>query len=287
MQAMSASQNHGFEIEQRLISEFPRRNPNLVMPTMDMTRGYTARFDVPGYLDPFGRGVPTSIKASHFRGPRTLVCLADALRTVALGNEERLRLMVALYRQDKDQKLVEELREYEILGSEWNQMCGHVPPDQIEAFANDLKHGTHHEARVRAKEWQKNLAALYPSRMRWNPKIDSVRQRRLQCSISLQDIEASIQDPRRIRVYGREMGDRPRPGYLKAQSERLWGRGLHFPMVLDSPARSRKPKKVEEVASSPELNGAENSLSAPSASVPDESQKVARVPLALTRARMR
>lgn len=242
MQAMSASQNHGFDIEQRLIAEFPRRNPNLAIPTMDLTRGYTARFDVPGYLDPFGRGVPTSIKAARFRGPRTIVCLADAYRTVGLGNEARIRLMVALYRQDATHKFVEELREYEILGSEWAQMCGNVPMDEIEDFADALKQGTHTEARAVARVWKKHMTAAYPSRMRWNPKIDSHRQRRLQCSISLQDIEASIADTGRIRVYGKVLGDHPRPGYLDSQSERLWGKGLHFPMVIDSPARVRTPR---------------------------------------------
>lgn len=246
MQAMSASQNHGFDIEQRLIAEFPRRNPHLVLPDMGMSRDYTARFDVPGYLDPFGRGVPTSIKAASFRGPRTIVCLADAYRTVNLGNEKRIRLMVALYRQSQDKKLVEELREYEIMGSEWAAMCGNVPLDEIEDFGDALKVGSPEEAREVAMEWKRNLAVTNPSRMRWNHKIDSKRQRRLQCSISLSDIEASIADPGRIHVYGKAMGEHPRPGYLIPVSDRLWGRGLHFPMVIDSPARTRAPRPVLE-----------------------------------------
>lgn len=246
MTPMSASQHHGFDIEQRLIAEFPRRNPNMHLPTMALARDYTARFDVPGYLDPFGRGVPTSIKSACWRGPRTLVCLADAVRTMSLAQEDRIRLMVALYRQDATHKSVEELREYEILGHEWTRMCGQVPVDQIEAFAADLKRGTPTEARACARAWQRELAESYPSAMRWNPKIDSQRQRRLQCSISLQGIENAIQDRSRIRVYGRELGEgvHPRPGYLKSQSERLWGRGLHFPFTVASAARQRHAREA-------------------------------------------
>jgi hypothetical protein len=270
---MSASQHHGFAIEQRLIAEFPRRNPALVRPPSNLAQDYTARFDVPAEHDPFNRGIPTSIKSARFRGPRTLVCLADAVRTVSLAQEERMRLMVALYRQDGDEKVVEELREYEILGEEWATMCGNVPRKQIETFAAALKGGTPTEARAQAKQWQQRLAQAHPSLMRWNPKIDSQRQRRLQCSISLFDIESVIEDRSRIRVYGQAMGDGPRPGYLKSQSERLWGRGLHFPFHVDSAVRARHAPADPATEPLPPVGPAEPATD-PTARVPSPRSRV-------------
>jgi hypothetical protein len=235
---MSASQNHGFEIETLLLAEFPRRK-QVVAPDLTLQHEHTARFDVSSFMDPYGNGIPTSIKTSKYTGPRTLVYLADAVRIVNMADESRMRLMVALYRQVGGEKVFSELREYVIEGAEWAQICGNAPPEDIEAFALDLKGGDHLHARERARRWQQEMRAAYPSAIRWNPKIDSKTQRRLQCSITLQDLEAAIKDPARIKVFGEAIDDRPRPGYLRPQSNRLWGRGLRFPLHLASAPRLR------------------------------------------------
>lgn len=241
---MSASQHHGFDLESLLLAEFPRRSPDVVLPSVALSHGYTARFDVSSFLDPYGTGIPTSIKTAKYRGPRTLICLADATRIVRLSEEPHMRLMVALYRQEGNEKVFSELREYVVTGEEWAELCGHVPPEDIEAFARDLVGRSSENAREQARLWKKDLTHNHPSAMRWNPKIDSKNQRRLQCSVPLQDLEAIIRDRSRIKVFGQAMDQHVRPGYLRPQSERLWGRGLRFPIRLASEARQRSPKVV-------------------------------------------
>jgi len=247
---MSASQNHGFIVENLLLAEFPRRSKDTLVPNLALDRAYTSRFDVAGYLDPYGLGIPTSIKCAKFRGPRTLVNLADATRIVKLGEEPHMRLMVALYRQDGNQKVFAELREYVVTGEEWSNLCGRVPPEDLEAFAKDLTGRSTDDARGRARVWKKDLATSYPSKMKWNPKIDSGNQRRVQCSVTLHDLESVIADRSRIKVYGQALDRQVRPGYLRPHSERLWGTGLRFPFCIDSPARQRNPRSGSRQAAS-------------------------------------
>lgn len=239
---MSASQHHGFDFEKLLLAEFPRRNPQVILPPVPLNHEYTARFDVSGYLDPYGTGIPTSIKTAKYRGPRTLICLSDAYRIVQLGQQSAMRLMVGLYRQEGAEKVFGEVREYVITGEEWQALCGHVPAEEIEDFAYSLTGKSSESARLEARKWKTYLAGKYPGLMRWNPKIDSKNQRRLQCSVPLQDLESVIKDKSRIKVFGQAMDERARPGHLLPVAERLWGRGLRFPLSLLSEARVRSPK---------------------------------------------
>lgn len=245
---MSSSQNHGFTVEEKLTAEFERYVARHGISPPAGTTEYTARFDVGSHRDPYGQGLPSSIKTSKYIGPKTLVCLSDAVRIASLTDVPKMRLLVALYRQDKDNKVFSEMREYIIEGSEWEKLMGSVPVEHVEAFSNAIKSPeAHTQARSVARQWRDKLKQEYPSAMRWNAKIDSKRQRRLQCSVRLEDIEAVIVNKSRIRVFGSPLPTvGHRPAYLRPVARCLWMDGLSLPFSVFSPPRKRNPKPVKE-----------------------------------------
>lgn len=237
---MSASQSHGLEIEKRLKAEFQRYTQQWLPDHLPLETEYTARFDVPGYADPDGKGIPTSIKSAKLRQGNALVCLADATRIADLVNFPLTRLLLALYEQKGNEKVFAEIREYQITGEEWEDLLGGVSAETLMGFHQALRQSNADQARRTAREWKRHMAEEFPdAKVRWNPKIDSKNQRRLQCSVHLRDLESSIQDPRRIRVYGAPVDPTGvvRPVHLQPKSSQLWGDGLTLPVVLHSPPR--------------------------------------------------
>ena len=230
-------------MERRLKQEVHRRNRAWLPSRLELEPGYTARFDIPGYADPYGRGIPTSIKSACFKHGfgQALLHLADAVRIVELANVETMRLLVAFYEQAGAQKVFREVREYLITGDEWGTLAGHTPVAAVEAFATALKVSSADQARVLGREWQRHMADRYPqTALRWNPKIGK-QQRRLQCSVHLRDLEAVIADPTRIKVFGAPL-DPPgmvRPPWLRPVSRHMWGDGMRLPVVIASGPRQR------------------------------------------------
>ena len=243
---MSASQSHGLEIERLIREEVERFHLNWLPPQVPLESEHTARFDVPGYLDPYGQGIPTSIKSVKLRGANgALICLADATRIADLERFEQTRLLLALYRQQGDEKVFQEVREYLITGEEWRRLSGGADPEEIMAFNQAIKQPDPDQARHVARQWKAHLARLYPDTvLRWNPKIDGGTQRRLQCSVSLRNLEASIQQPERIRVFGepQDPAGYVRPAHLQPVASGLWETGMRFPIILHSPPRHRHPR---------------------------------------------
>lgn len=252
---MSASQQHGLEIERLLKAEFQRHSRSVMPSHWPVGTAHTARFDVPGYMDPYGRGIPTSIKTAKCRHNNALVHMADALRIVDLVNFDTTRLLVTLYEQRGSKKYFSEVREYLITGQEWEQMTGGVPPEMLAEYSKAIKAGTVKEARAQARQWKLRMKELFPDApIRWNAKIGSSDgQRRLQCSMHLRDIESLILDKSRIRVFGAPV-DPPgfvRPLHLQPLSRHIWGQGLRFPLVMNSPPRLRNVAKPDPVAPPP------------------------------------
>ena len=244
------SQQHGFVVEDLFKKEFERHASHAGVGLPQITSRYTAKFDIPAHRDPYGQGLPTSVKTSRFTGPKTLVCLSDAVRIAGLTEVPRMRLLVALYQQQGQEKVFSEVREYLIEADEWRKIMGDVPVEMIEDFHLALKEPDHKKARAVARDWKKRLADEFPSSMRWNPKIDSKNQRRLQCSVRLEDIEAAIVDKARIRVFGQSFKQpgAPRPAYLRSKGRHLWGDGICLPFKIASPPRLRvkKDEKPDE-----------------------------------------
>ena len=238
---MTASQQHGFVFENHIHQEVDRRLGDGSRTPMFLQVDHTARFDLPAWRDPMGEGMPTSVKmARRASSGKVRVDLADARRTVALSEEPMLRLLVGVYDQRGDHKVVNEVREYLIPGDCWAEATGDVPPAMVSRFHNALKDPDHHQARATAKQWKKKLDEHYPGIVRWAPKIDSKNQRRLQCSVYLDELEALVatHPDASVRVYGEPSAS----STVEVESKRLWGDGPELPLVIPSPPRARRQK---------------------------------------------
>lgn len=241
---MAASQEHGFIFERQIMAEVERR----LGPASDVARSLpndpTARFDLPAWRDPTGAGIPTSLKvAKRSSSGRVKVDLADARRTVALGDLPWIRLVVGIYEQKGENKVIDEIREYLIPGELWSEAAGEVPLAMIHRFHNDLKKGSHLEARALASSWKSKVTQHYPGIIRWGAKIDSKSQRRLQCSIYLDELDALLEqcDQASVKVYGRATGS-----HVSVASALWQAPSLALPLVIPSAARARQKKGATE-----------------------------------------
>lgn len=240
---MAASQQHGFLFERRVLDCVDRRLGPAGRAPAGMQAEHTARFDLPAWRDPTGAGVPTSIKIAR-RGPggSVRVDLADARRTVALAAVPRLRLLVGIYEQRGVLKVVDEIREYLITGEAWAEASGDVPEAMIHRFHEQIKHPNASQARAIARQWKAKLAQYYPGIVRWAPKIDSKNQRRLQCSVHLEDLDLLVQ----------QLPDVSCCTYSAGQGG-LWGDVSEaLPWVFESAPRQRhaKPSPFPDVMDS-------------------------------------
>lgn len=261
---MSASQQHGLEVERQIIDLVEQKTRQKVPIKAPLLNEHTARFDIPAFMDPENLSTPTSIKTAKWKGEDALICMADASRIAYLSEMDQTRLLVALYCQEGAQKKIIQVRQYMIKGSEWSAMMGHVDPQSIGDFHQAIKVKDSEKARKVAKMWQVTLQKDFPSDMRWNPKIDSGHQRRLQCSIPISLLERHIKDKSRIKVFGVPL-ESPEiysaPKHLTPRSSSLWGWNdpkAQFPWVIDSPARVRhervtKPSKSMDVKASTKI----------------------------------
>lgn len=240
---MAASQEHGFVFERHIVAEVERRLGPATEVARSLPNDPTARFDLPAWRDPTGAGIPTSLKvAKRSSRGRVKVDLADARRIVAQGDLAWIRLVVGIYEQKGENKVIDEVREYLIPGELWGEAAGEVPLAMINRFHNDLKKGTHLEARALASSWKAKVDQHYPGIIRWCPKIDSKCQRRLQCSIYLDELDALIGQcgQGEVRVYGRATGGH------EALAPAIWkAPALSLPLVIPSAPRIRQKKEGE------------------------------------------
>ncbi len=245
---MAASQQHGLMFEAAIFQEVARRLGPAGSPPPGMPSDPTARFDLPAWRDPTCAGLPTSIKVTRRGKGKIRVDMADARRTVALADVPMWRLLLGIFDQIGNQKVVSEIREYLIPGELWAEVTGDVPPNMVSRFHEAIKEGTHEEARKKAAEWKGKMNEIYPSALKWAAKIDSKSQRRLQCTLPLAELEALMASTGlgEVRVYG-VPPKTARPAYLTPVSPRLWGGlGLALPLRFDSPPRVRhgRPEAV-------------------------------------------
>lgn len=241
---MTASQQHGFVFENHIHQEVERRLGDGSGTPAYFQVEHTARFDLPAWRDPTGEGVPTSIKiARRAANGKVRVDLADARRTVSLSEEPMLRMLVGVYDQRGENKVVDEVREYLIPADCWAEATGDVPPAMVSRFHNAIKVPDHHQARATARQWKKKLDEHYPGIVRWAAKIDSKNQRRLQCSVYLDELEALVatHPDASVKVYGNP----PKDSNHEVESARLWGTGPELPLVIPSPPRKRRKKNTE------------------------------------------
>jgi hypothetical protein len=164
---MTARQNHGFLNETRVKSAY-----NL-LPYIDESP--TAKYDAKSPA-----GIPISIKTARVGNE---ICLGDYRRNAETKNG--FYLIISLWEGVKS-NIVREIHLY-IPGIIWNSFfdkkAGNKAKELIENASNDSTYTPIWKSEI------EELKAMNTSRyIRFRPKRDSKRQRRMQCAISYSDI---------------------------------------------------------------------------------------------------
>ena len=176
---MTNNQLHGKKFEDFI------KSCGLFPGSADGGRLPTARFDIEAKYDKL-KGLPTSIKSTG----NNIVGLSDARSFLSIA--ETFRMMVGCYTQKDSQKHFHTVHEFTLTPTILAILRGEVTLEDVVDFHNGLllqafPVGSHLEARQWARQ-RKAALAHKQSMVTLNPKIDSKRQRRLQCSLRLSEL---------------------------------------------------------------------------------------------------
>ena len=145
---------------------------------------YTQKWDIPAEADRLHGGVPVNPKAAKYRAP---VDLGDALRQYDIG--EPFILVIGYWRQEGGAKRFVNIVAPRVEPALWRRLWGPVTRADLERLDALVKDRTlpPAEARRRAQA-VKNAPPFTRAIITVNPKIDAKNQRRLQCSLSFDDV---------------------------------------------------------------------------------------------------
>lgn len=168
---MPESQLHGFtwenEVKQKVFA-------------IDTTADYTATHDIPKEMNPFNSEENISIKTT---GSST-ICMGDPLRIWDYSDAEVNTGIVLRYCQEGGVKRLE--RTHEITLNNRALLWGSLTREDIaelDALVRSMPRGSRDAAIDAAISEKKKELNAKSGVVRFNPKIDSKVQRRLQCSI--------------------------------------------------------------------------------------------------------
>lgn len=172
---MSTNQLHGKSFENCIKGSFGSAS--------DGGRKSNSHWDIEAIFDKKFK-LPTSVKTSKNK----IIGLSDARRFWT--TDEDCRILIGFYKQIKNVKCFYKLCDVHLTKNERKKLLGNISYNEVELFHNKIKSyklGQHHAARLFAKKYNENNFKG-KSIIKLNPKIDSKSQRRLQCSISLDDL---------------------------------------------------------------------------------------------------
>lgn len=177
---MSSNQLHGKKFEDILKATFSGSS--------DSARSQDSSWDIEAKFD--SDNLPISIKTKKISKSMTIE-MADARKFFT--NTDEFKLIVALYEQIDNIKSCCKVIEFVVRKKDLKKLKGNIKTSDIINFHNSLKSypiGEHNSCREYAKEQKKLIQSS--SFVKLNAKIDSKSQRRLQCSISLDDLISTI-----------------------------------------------------------------------------------------------
>lgn len=197
-------QAHGKQWENQII-------PLIVAPhnlAEAFSQSYTAEHDIPGHLNQYSLGTHISIKVTG----RNQVDFGDAMRVIdILGkDEERVEVIVAMYKQQGTQKVPEKVIRFDFSKAK-NVLFGKPMTPELQAkistLSDRLKHGE--EYKELAKELQTEMKEN-KSYMVLAPKVgnkEKKRAGRLQISLSgftkfIEDNPELVLENKDCEVYG-------------------------------------------------------------------------------------
>lgn len=165
---MTESQAHGFTWEENIKKEVYKIQNNI---------GYTRKNDVDSHENMIDN-CAISIKTSGGLS----VDMGDA-RRVYQSILEPLHMVLIQYKQEENQKVLKSVLEVDLTGAR-HELFGDLTFDDISGFHEELKKIPH--GPVQNKDYLKRSAELNlrSKNLMLRPKVDSERQRRLQCSFT-------------------------------------------------------------------------------------------------------
>ena len=210
---MTRNQLHGktFEDWIKACGRFPG--------SADAGRSPTAGFDIEPRFDR-KMELPTSIKTTG----NNIVGLSDARAFWAIDHD--IRMIVGSYKQNPDRKTFATIHEFILSAEILLKLRGDISVAEVEALHQGISManfpaGGHVGARIWARE-QNACLKLRAGQVVLNPKIDSKRQRRVQCSIALIAlIDVSIEGESYV-CHRERMGDVALP-YEQFSTRREFG----------------------------------------------------------------
>ncbi len=176
---MTNNQLHGKKFEDLI------KGCGLFLGSADGGRSHTAAFDIEAKFDKV-LGLPTSVKSTG----SNVVGLSDARNFFSIS--QKYRMLVGFYTQVDLRKQFGIVHQFVITTKVLDTLRGKLTLDDVTRFHQGLlltnfPAGSHLEARQWARE-QKFILSEKQSMVTLNPKIDSKKQRRLQCSVLLSDL---------------------------------------------------------------------------------------------------
>lgn len=223
---MSTNQLHGKTFEREVITQCFGFTEEQVSEFSN-----TAVFDIPFGITtcqhPTGKPVSIKTTAALAAAKAAIVCLSDARRVWSW--DRPLILVVGLYDQVDTVKRFHTVYEFHfrLTDGERKRLYGELTLAEVTYFHDTLKTfgpGQHEAASAWAKAHKLALTPRATGAIQLNAKIDSKRQRRLQCSAPLERLKGACDDTR-------EFTDAT-GGY----------RGLPLPFEVKSSRRERKPR---------------------------------------------
>jgi hypothetical protein len=170
---MTETQNHGFAWETEIATLAFELKEKL---------NYTATHDIPKELNKFDNNENVSIKTT---GSGT-VCMGDAVRVFRYTPGEKHTAIIVKYTQEGTNKKLTNV--YELDLDNRSALWGSVTLEDVQELNTlvcSMPHGKERDAAItnaiNAKKKELNSKS---GLVRFNPKIDSKKQRRLQCSIA-------------------------------------------------------------------------------------------------------
>jgi hypothetical protein len=172
---MSASQQHGFDF-QKIIE-------NQVFGLTNLEQSYTAIHDIPKERNNLNPNENVSIKVTGTNS----IGMGDPLRIYDYPSTEKHTALVIYYQQIGDRKVVKRTTEFSL--DDKTSLFGDIKREEIENLVHQIKSvpvgipiGELNSHRKRINNITKEISKR--SAIKFNSKIDSKNQRRLQCTIT-------------------------------------------------------------------------------------------------------
>ena len=176
-QKMVEVQSHGFSFEKWVCDTLFEGYSGEYMQKWDVPPDHNQNELIPPDL----RSIPVSVKSAKYGSP---IGLGDVVRQRSI--DEPFLLIAGFWRQrSPSEKWFEDIGWVKFSPAEWSSLWGSLSLRQLTEIDHVVKNQEAHYSLVRkqAQEWKTRVASNSSSQIVINPKIDSKKQRRVQCSL--------------------------------------------------------------------------------------------------------